>query len=444
MENYEQLAVAFKDIYNVFTTAFAEVYKENIAESIFDQSKKSNLIVDGYAFNARNIDTIIINGCGGTGGWFIPKLAKILTDASLKGKLNDKLSIYFCDGDTVSQKNLIRQNFVARDIGKNKAEVLANRYASAIPENIKVGYVDKYIANKEIIASYDSIVASKFVDIATLPFLAISNEVNPEYSVLVFNFVDNAISRRCIHSYFYQYHRRSLVLDAGNNLYNGQVYVSSYENESFNRQLPSNYYLNNLDELKDNEFIKLENCADADLAQNNPEQMFNINDFSATVTANVANNLFADNLIYHGLTSFVVGRSVSVTTSFPYYDFTLVEHGFRSKNYSVGFYHCVSSALNWNNNNYDSFYYLLSNLHMLFDIRGYRPSRENISYTFERIGIKNHSQVITKIFDKDLVEKTSIIGRRIPDSFSFSRNYQSVLSDFSSFASENRANVEKP
>lgn len=297
------------------------------AQKLFDgcaQVRNSNIfsnnnyILDGFLAKSTSVDTIVINGCGGTGGWFIPKLAKILIDAHMKNKLADQITIYLCDGDNVATKNLIRQNFIMRDVDKNKAEVLANRYSQMFPANVNIVFVDKYIANKTIIDAYPALLQTKFVDIATLPFA--EGNMNNMYAktTLVFNFVDNALSRKCIHNFFNRLlHRSSIVVDTGNNLYNGQLNVSIYDNAQGESPFPSNYFIRNFRELGDTEYVKLENCADADLAVNNPEQMFNVNDFAATVTANMANCLFADSKIYYGLTKFVTGKSLSVENLMP-------------------------------------------------------------------------------------------------------------------------------
>ena len=62
---------------------------------------------------------IIVLGAGGTGGYLIPHLYRI---AFADDKRNYRIII--CDGDIVEPKNLIRQNFVKQDIGRNKAAVL--------------------------------------------------------------------------------------------------------------------------------------------------------------------------------------------------------------------------------------------------------------------------------------------------------------------------------
>lgn len=285
-----------------FTSIIEDYYKKSIFE-------KYQFITRGKYFLTNGINTIFINGCGGTGGWFIPKLAKVLNDAALKGKIKNKITLVLCDGGIVEQKNLIRQNFIQKDIGHNKAKILAARYAILFPDIVDIVYVDKYLANNAIIQTYPEILRSKFIDI---------KDINRDcHNSLVFNFVDNAISRRVIHSYFSQIN--SLVVDVGNNLYNGQLNTSFYTG---NITLPNygNYYNRNSDEVADNEFIKFDNCADMDMAINNPEQMFSINDFAATVASNFANTLFAEEKVYYSLVKFKVGPTLSVENLLPLYD----------------------------------------------------------------------------------------------------------------------------
>lgn len=65
-------------------------------------------------------------GCGGTGSWLAPavvRVGKLLID-----KFGKTVEIAFFDPDRVEEKNIYRQNFCAAEIGKNKAEALAERY----------------------------------------------------------------------------------------------------------------------------------------------------------------------------------------------------------------------------------------------------------------------------------------------------------------------------
>jgi molybdopterin/thiamine biosynthesis adenylyltransferase len=80
-----------------------------------------------------------IIGGGGTGGRLVPLLAQFLRSVTKgvgpRGWLMDP-QIVIVDFDIVEEKNLLRQNFIAQDVGKHKATVLANRYARAFGVNI--------------------------------------------------------------------------------------------------------------------------------------------------------------------------------------------------------------------------------------------------------------------------------------------------------------------
>jgi molybdopterin/thiamine biosynthesis adenylyltransferase len=93
-----------------------------------------------FTFRPTNIPTnIFVVGCGGTGSRLIPSLIQFIRSITREhvptGWLGNT-NIILIDGDIVEQKNLIRQNFIASDVGKNKAAVLANRYGKAYGMNV--------------------------------------------------------------------------------------------------------------------------------------------------------------------------------------------------------------------------------------------------------------------------------------------------------------------
>jgi hypothetical protein len=75
---------------------------------------------------------IFVFGCGGTGSRVVPLLAQFIK--SCPWVPNPEMYIF--DFDEVEEKNLLRQNFISTDVGKNKAVVLANRYSKAFNMNI--------------------------------------------------------------------------------------------------------------------------------------------------------------------------------------------------------------------------------------------------------------------------------------------------------------------
>jgi PRTRC genetic system ThiF family protein len=73
--------------------------------------------------------TIHLIGCGGTGSWLAPHLARITKLLQEVHHTNVRLA--FWDYDLVEEKNIFRQNFCEAEIGVNKAETLARRYGTA-------------------------------------------------------------------------------------------------------------------------------------------------------------------------------------------------------------------------------------------------------------------------------------------------------------------------
>ena len=84
---------------------------------------------------------IVMIGCGGTGGHIAPHLYRLLYAVFRPS------TVILCDGDLVEKKNLVRQNFVSCDLGRNKAEVLAERYSAAF--GMECRYVPRYIETED-------------------------------------------------------------------------------------------------------------------------------------------------------------------------------------------------------------------------------------------------------------------------------------------------------
>lgn len=67
------------------------------------------------------IERVVVVGTGGTGGYLAQGLAKLVAGYDLD------LDVVLVDPDTVEERNIFRQNFLASEIGYPKAEVLAGR-----------------------------------------------------------------------------------------------------------------------------------------------------------------------------------------------------------------------------------------------------------------------------------------------------------------------------
>lgn len=145
----------------------------------------------------------IVIGAGGTGGYLIPQLARQISVMNI-GRAQDKLhQLTICDADDVESKNLIRQNFIARDIGKGKAEVMATRYATAF--GIKIGVFGQYVESD-----------------ADLNKLL---ELHPRNIPVIVGCVDNNKSRQLVARMFYRQEKRMFWIDSGNEEYAGQVVI---------------------------------------------------------------------------------------------------------------------------------------------------------------------------------------------------------------------------
>ena len=149
---------------------------------------------------------IIMLGAGGTGGHIAPHLYRLLHT------LERNVRIIIADGDIVEQKNLVRQNFISSDMGKNKAQVLAERYASAF--GMEISYIPEYIESEERLAE---LVRPDFgLDYNYYPYSMIDGVT------ILIGAVDNNKSRRLCHNVFNKT-KNIIYIDSGNGEYNGQV-----------------------------------------------------------------------------------------------------------------------------------------------------------------------------------------------------------------------------
>lgn len=94
--------------------------------------------------SVRRIEFWIV-GCGGTGGFLVPGIARLMTELDAIGVESEAVLV---DDDRVEQKNLVRQNFFAADVGNLKCEVLASRYSRAF--GTKLSFISKKFCTNQI------------------------------------------------------------------------------------------------------------------------------------------------------------------------------------------------------------------------------------------------------------------------------------------------------
>ncbi|MES9681628.1 ThiF family adenylyltransferase [Gottfriedia acidiceleris] len=152
----------------------------------------------------------IVIGAGGTGGYFIPNIARQISITNRLRRIEQlpEHKLVIVDADDISLSNLNRQNFVERDLDKNKAEVLSTRYGVAFGINIQ--YLDDYITSTEML---EKLVLSTCDDPAN------------QIPVLV-DCVDNNKTRVFIHEAIQNLKKKMngiFSLSSGNEFLNGQA-----------------------------------------------------------------------------------------------------------------------------------------------------------------------------------------------------------------------------
>lgn len=149
----------------------------------------------------------IVIGAGGTGGYLIPNLGRMIGIKNDEGKNH---TVTIVDADETEEKNLLRQNFSPNDIGKNKAAVMATRYGRAFGETFY--YQEDYIED-----------ADQIVEIMK----------SENKTTVIIDCVDNNKTRFVIKEGVRRYHEtvglhNTAIISSGNEEYGGQV-VFSYQ-----------------------------------------------------------------------------------------------------------------------------------------------------------------------------------------------------------------------
>lgn len=142
---------------------------------------------------------IVMLGAGGTGGHIAPHLYRLLH------ALDRSVEVIIADGDIVEEKNLVRQNFISCDLGRNKAQVLAERYASAF--GMEIQYIPDFIETEDRLLK---LLKPRFSYCAS------------ETLTILIGAVDNNKSRQLCHKVFNK-SENLIYIDSGNGEFTGQV-----------------------------------------------------------------------------------------------------------------------------------------------------------------------------------------------------------------------------
>lgn len=240
---------------------------------------------------------IVVIGLGGTGGYVVRDLSRFIY--SIVRRDDDfRYRLALVDGDTVEEKNLLRQNFLPRDLGQNKAVVMAERHSKAFCLDIEA--YAKRIDNATDLSN-----VLKIED----------NNVNNRSKIvnIIIGCVDNNKARRTIQSFLsYKkiYNQNYFWIDSGNERKGGQVICGGqYQNTSHTYALPTvtDIFPEILDESQDSQ--SQVSCAER-LMQD--EQNIFVNIDAATHVLNFTRKIvLAEDFQIHGVEFNIDGKVAS-------------------------------------------------------------------------------------------------------------------------------------
>ena len=215
-------------------------------------------------FNVRK-PKIFIVGAGGTGGFVIDHLARLIA--------NEDIQIHLIDGDVVEHKNLTRQSFTVEDLGVRKAEA-------------KKAHIDRTFGQSENVQTKIAYVSDA-----------------DEFLMYV---LDNVATRRIINQTISDYPSLAIGIDSGNHDTGGQVVLFANQPvtvsdllSKWEGLLPTMLELypemNNVEDVVPGEGTACEEHAESD-----PQSMM-ANVLNAVVIATLIQNIIANHEITHNL-----------------------------------------------------------------------------------------------------------------------------------------------
>ena len=256
---------------------------ENVAEQI--KIYPGEFFFHRSILHNRNVGlNIFVIGCGGTGSYLIPNLARLLSVKQVDGLIT---RLFLCDADEVEEKNLLRQNFIQNDIGKNKASVLATRYSKAF--GIPIAAIEDYFP------AGDSSTVSRWVfDSLNSGINLFGDEPTGVSCDIIISCVDNVKTRLSIADFRKNNGPSTPIwIDTGNEEFRGQVVFSDYICEEVG-PTPDVFAIfpNMLDQMTKSDHPDALSCADHALSA--PQNI------GANMTsAQCAFNYF--NIVYHNI-----------------------------------------------------------------------------------------------------------------------------------------------
>lgn len=256
---------------------------------MYSTIRLAELLKDDYRPHGLHF-SIVQFGVGGTGGYVVQRLSKLLYALSEKDRLF-KYSYVICDGDRVEKKNFLRQPFIKEDLHQPKAITLAERYGNAhnLPISYKASYVEDVEEAKDLV----------FVD--DLPY-------GGERIPILIGCVDNNATRQILHQVFYDL-KNCVYIDSGidsvdeeesrDSGYSGQV-VCGFKLRGKTYLAPTGEIYPDILEDKDS---RLPTHACAEQSVYHPQRM-QTNEMAALITMGYLNTFLSDHELVSHYTNF--------------------------------------------------------------------------------------------------------------------------------------------
>lgn len=162
--------------------------------------------------------TLLVIGSGGTGTYFLKEISRYL----YKKELSKIRKMIIVDGDHIEKKNLSRQAFIEDDIGRNKADVMA--------EALNDTFGLHWVACCDYLFEVEQL--KELIEANTIP--------------VIIGCVDNHGCRLLLEEYFYSV-TNCIYYDAANELSQGECTFSAVINDVIASPCRSYYFPDMLD-----------------------------------------------------------------------------------------------------------------------------------------------------------------------------------------------------
>jgi hypothetical protein len=274
----------------------------------------TRIIIDlkqGKYGNKRIFPYIVQIGTGGTGGYVVQQVAQMLSIFNIPAKY------VIADYDVIESKNLRNQLYIQKDVGKKKAEVLAQRYRAAYQIDI-ASYTHSYVEDVETL---DSLFQTDYLGVYA---------PNVVYLKIIISCVDNNFSRKVFHQYFLQEEGNLLYLDVGNESVTlpeqrdkpkeqwTEEELQNFNNSGYTGQVVAGLKLNGKiitkpvamvfpDILEDNDEIAPSQLSCTELLASEPQRLIT-NRYAAMAVCTYLNEIFSEGTLSNHITFFHAKR----------------------------------------------------------------------------------------------------------------------------------------